>query len=136
MPVPDTVQTDHVDWGMHVDVLYGYDYHFTQMSVMTTTRLKEQWTVQVSINGSNDVAVWNRTALQVCVRWVSRSNDDMAIATTPTVPQRVAARVRQGRQALPGHRTRRCDPALLKRPSRAPEDLSPAVATAMLVDPD
>jgi len=159
--VPDTVQTDHVDWGMHVDVLYGYDYHFTtakgvfsnqllnnpkpnqplngkiygvdpmlffgdiylphiaegmvirigrwlslpdieaqyspnnylvthsilytvdpftQMGVMTTTRLNEQWTVQVGVNGSNDVAVWNRSArpaLQTCVRWVSRSNNDM-----------------------------------------------------------
>jgi hypothetical protein len=159
--VPDTVQTDHVDWGMHLDILYGYDYHFTtmkgvfsnqllnnhpsdqalggkiygvdpmlfygdiyipwiaqgmdirigrwlslpdieaqfspnnylvthsilytvdpytQMGVMTTTRLSDQWTVQLGINGSNDVAVWNhdaRPSLQACVRWVSADNNDM-----------------------------------------------------------
>ena len=159
--LPDTVQTDHVDWGMHLDILYGYDYHFTtmkgvfsnqllnnhpssqalggkiygvdpmlfygdiyipsiaqgmdirigrwlslpdieaqfspnnylvthsilytvdpytQMGVMTTTKLNDNWTVQVGINGSNDVAVWNhdaRPSLQACVRWVSSSNNDM-----------------------------------------------------------
>lgn len=159
--IPDTVQTDHIDWGFHFDNLYGYDYHFTtmkgvlsnqllnnpnpnqplsgkvygydpmlfygdlyipwiaqgmvvrvgrwlslpdieaqfspnnyllthsilytvdpytQMGVMTTTRLSEQWTVQLGINGSNDVAVWNHSArpsLQACVRWVSADNNDM-----------------------------------------------------------
>jgi Putative beta-barrel porin-2, OmpL-like. bbp2 len=159
--IVDTVQTDHVDWGFHLDNLYGYDYHFTtmkgvlsdqlldhpnpnqplngkvygydpmlfyfdlylpaiaqgmvvrvgrwlslpdieaqfspnnyllthsilytvdpytQMGVMTTTKLNENWTFQIGINGSNDVAVWNdsaHTSLQTCVRWVSDSNDDM-----------------------------------------------------------
>lgn len=159
--IPDTVQTDNIDWGFHVDNLYGYDYHFTtmkgvvsnqllnnpdpnqpltgkvygydpmlfygdiyvpwiaqgmdirigrwlslpdieaqfspnnylvthsilytvdpytQMGVMTTTKLSDQWTVQVGVNASNDVAVWNsaaRPTLQTCVRWVSASNDDM-----------------------------------------------------------
>jgi hypothetical protein len=159
--LPDTVQTDHVDWGFHLDNLYGYDYHFTtmkgvlsnqllnnpkpdqplngkingydpmlfygdiylphiaegmvvrigrwlslpdieaqfspnnylvthsilytvdpytQMGVMTTTRLNAQWTVQVGINGGNDTAVWNhqaRPTLQACVRWVSADNNDM-----------------------------------------------------------
>jgi len=157
----DTVQTDHVDWGFHLDNLYGYDYHFTtakgvfsnqllnnpkpneplngkiygydpmlfygdiylphvaegmdirigrwlslpdieaqfspnnylvthsilytvdpytQMGVMTTTRLNQQWTVQVGINGGNDTAVWNHSArptLQACVRYVSSDNNDM-----------------------------------------------------------
>lgn len=159
--LPDTVQTDHFDWGFHFDNLYGYDYHYTtmkgvfsnqllnnpradqplngktygydpmlfyadfylphvaegmvirvgrylslpdieaqfspnnylvthsvlytvdpytQMGVMTTTRLNQQWTLQVGINGGNDTAVWNRSArptLQACVRWVSKDNDDM-----------------------------------------------------------
>ena len=159
--IPDTVQTDHVDWGFHFDNLYGYDYHFTtmkgvlsnqllnnpnpnqpltgkvygydpmlfygdlyipwiaqgmvvrvgrwlslpdieaqfspnnyllthsilytvdpytQMGVMTTTKLSDQWTVQLGINGSNDVAAWNHSALpslQACVRWVSADNNDM-----------------------------------------------------------
>lgn len=159
--IPDTVQTDHVDWGFHLDNLYGYDYHYTtmkgvfsnqllnnpkpdqplngkiygydpmlfygdiyipwvaegmvvrigrylslpdieaqfspnnylvthsvlytvdpytQMGVMTTTRLNAQWTLQVGINGGNDTAVWNHSArptLQACVRWVSADNNDM-----------------------------------------------------------
>jgi hypothetical protein len=159
--LPDTVQTDHVDWGMHIDLLYGYDYHFTtakgvfsnqllnnpkpneplngkiygvdpmlfygdiyfpqvaqgmdvrigrwlslpdieaqfspnnylvthsilytvdpytQMGVMTTTKLSDQWTVQLGVNGGNDTAVWNHSArptLQACVRWVSADNNDM-----------------------------------------------------------
>lgn len=159
--LPDTVQTDHVDWGFHLDNLYGYDYHYTtakgvfsnqllnnprsdqpqngktfgydpvlfyaemylphvaegmvirvgrylslpdieaqfspnnylathsilytidpytQMGVLTTTRLNAQWTVQLGINGGNDTAVWNRSArptLQACVRWVSKDNNDM-----------------------------------------------------------
>lgn len=159
--IPDTVQTDHVDWGFHFDNLFGYDYHFTtmkgvlsdqllnnpnptqplngkvygydpmlfyfdlyipwiaqgmdvrvgrwlslpdieaqfspnnylvthsilytvdpytQMGVLTTTRLSDQWTLQLGINGSNDVALWNDSAhasLQACVRWVSVDNDDM-----------------------------------------------------------
>ncbi len=159
--IADTVQTDHVDWGFHIDNLYGYDYHFTtmkgvfsnqllnnpkpgqplngkiygydpmlfygdiylphiaegmdirigrwlslpdieaqfspnnylvthsilytvdpytQMGVMTTTRLNQQWTLQVGINGGNDTALWNhssRPTLQACVRWVSKDNNDM-----------------------------------------------------------
>jgi hypothetical protein len=159
--IPDTVQTDHVDWGFHFDNLYGYDYHYTtmkgifsnqllnnpnpnqplngkvygydpmlfyadvyipwvaqgmevrvgrwlslpdieaqfspnnyllthsilytvdpytQMGVMTTTKLNDQWTVQLGLNGSNDVALWNssmRPSLQACVRWVSSDNNDM-----------------------------------------------------------
>lgn len=159
--IPDTVQTDHIDWGFHFDNLYGYDYHFTtmkgvvsdqllnnpnpnqplngkvygydpmlfygdvyipwiaqgmvvrvgrwlslpdieaqfspnnylmthsilytvdpytQMGILTTTKLNDQWTVQLGINGSNDVALWNtsaRASLQACVRWVSADNNDM-----------------------------------------------------------
>jgi hypothetical protein len=160
--LPDTVQTDHIDWGFHLDNLYGYDYHFTtakgvfsnqllntpaganeplpgkiygydpmlfygdiyipwvaqgmdirvgrwlslpdieaqfspnnylithsilytvdpytQMGVMTTTKLNDNWTVQLGVNGSNDTAVWNSSArptLQACVRWTSSDNNDM-----------------------------------------------------------
>jgi hypothetical protein len=159
--VPDTVQTDHLDWGFNISNLYGYDYHYTvtkgvfsnqllnnpapgqplnghiygddpmlfyydlyipwvaqgmdvrigrwlslpdieaqfspqnylvthsilytvdpytQMGVMTTTKLNDQWTVQLGVNGSNDTALWNsssRPTLQACVRWVSASNNDM-----------------------------------------------------------
>ncbi|WP_114238797.1 outer membrane beta-barrel protein [Dyella sp. C9] len=60
-------------------ILYTVD-PYTQMGVMTTTRLNSQWTLQVGINGSNDTAVWNsaaRPTLQACVRWVSADNNDM-----------------------------------------------------------
>lgn len=60
-------------------ILYTAD-PYTQMGVLTTTRLNAQWTVQLGIHGSDDTAVWNRSArptLQACVRWVSASNDDM-----------------------------------------------------------
>jgi len=60
-------------------ILYTVD-PYTQMGVMTTTKLNDQWTVQVGVNGSNDTAVWNSSArptLQACVRWVSASNNDM-----------------------------------------------------------
>ncbi|UPG94424.1 outer membrane beta-barrel protein [Luteibacter aegosomatissinici] len=159
--IPDTVQTDHLDWGFHLDNLYGYDYHYTtmkgvlsnqllnnpragealngktygydpmlfygdiyipwvaegmvvrigrylslpdieaqfspnnylvthsvlytvdpytQMGIMTTTRLSQQWTLQLGVNGGNDTAIWNhssRPTLQACVRWVSADNNDM-----------------------------------------------------------
>ena len=64
---------------MSHSILYTVD-PYTQMGVMTTTKLNDQWTVQLGINGSNDTAVWNsaaRPTLQACVRWVSASNDDM-----------------------------------------------------------
>ncbi|WP_404546232.1 outer membrane beta-barrel protein [Dyella jejuensis] len=159
--LPDTVQTDHIDWGFHVDNLWGYDYHYTTMKgvfsnqllnhpstsqplagkvygddpmigyldmyipwiaqgmqitagrylslpdieaqfapenyllthsilytvdaytnvgILTTTKLTNQWTVQLGVHGGDDSAPWNRSSrasLQACVRWVSASNNDM-----------------------------------------------------------
>jgi hypothetical protein len=60
-------------------ILYTVD-PYTQMGVMTTTRLNQQWTFQIGINSSNDTAPWNHSArpsLQTCVRWVSADNNDM-----------------------------------------------------------
>jgi hypothetical protein len=60
-------------------ILYTVD-PYTQMGVMTTTRLNSQWTFQIGINSSNDTAPWNsqaRPTLQTCVRWVSADNNDM-----------------------------------------------------------
>src|SRR5438445_6085693 len=37
--VPDTVQTDHFDWGFHFDNLYGYDYHYTTMKGVLSDQL-------------------------------------------------------------------------------------------------
>lgn len=60
-------------------ILYTVD-PYTQMGVMTTTRLSPQWTFQIGVNAGNDTAPWNpsaRPALQTCVRWVSANDDDM-----------------------------------------------------------
>ncbi|WP_445144576.1 outer membrane beta-barrel protein [Dyella sp. Tek66A03] len=60
-------------------ILYTVD-PYTQTGVMTTTKLSSQWTFQIGINASNDVAPWNssaRPSLQTCVRWVSADNNDM-----------------------------------------------------------
>jgi hypothetical protein len=150
--VPDTVQTDHIDWGFHFDDLYGYDYHYTtmkgvtsdqllnhpapsqplngkiygndpmiafvdlyipwvaqgmvitagrylslpdieaqfsplytvdaytNMGIITTTKLSDQWTLQLGVHGGDDSAIWDSTSrlsAQACVRWVSKSNNDM-----------------------------------------------------------
>ncbi|RDS80699.1 outer membrane beta-barrel protein [Dyella psychrodurans] len=60
-------------------ILYTVD-PYTQTGILTTTRLSQQWTFQLGIDASNDVAPWNssaRPSLQTCVRWVSASNNDM-----------------------------------------------------------
>ena len=60
-------------------ILYTVD-PYTQTGIMTTTKLSQQWTVQLGVNASNDTAPWNRSArpsLQACVRWVSKDNNDM-----------------------------------------------------------
>lgn len=37
---PDTVQTDHVDWGFDVDALYGQDYRWTTMNGIFSNQLR------------------------------------------------------------------------------------------------
>jgi hypothetical protein len=37
--LPDTYQTDHVDWGFRVDSLYGQDYRFTTMKGLFSNQL-------------------------------------------------------------------------------------------------
>ena len=39
--MPDTVQTDHVDWGFHFDLLYGYDYHYTAAQGILSWQLEQ-----------------------------------------------------------------------------------------------
>jgi len=38
--IPDTVQTDHVDWGFRVDALYGVDYRYTEMNGIFANQLR------------------------------------------------------------------------------------------------
>ncbi len=37
--LPDTYQTDHIDWGFRVDALYGQDYRFTTMKGLFSNQL-------------------------------------------------------------------------------------------------
>lgn len=37
--LPDTYQTDHIDWGFRVDTLYGMDYRFTTMKGLFSNQL-------------------------------------------------------------------------------------------------
>ncbi|QAU24187.1 hypothetical protein EO087_09460 [Dyella sp. M7H15-1] len=60
-------------------ILYTADA-YTNVGIITTTKLNNRWTLQLGIHGGDDSAPWNsssRASLQACVRWVSASNNDM-----------------------------------------------------------
>jgi hypothetical protein len=38
--LPDTVQTNHLDWGFRVDALYGVDYRYTEMNGIFSNQLR------------------------------------------------------------------------------------------------
>jgi opacity protein-like surface antigen len=60
-------------------LLYIFD-PFTQMGVMSTVKLNDQWLVQFGAHAGNDVAAWEKTDAKLtpvaCVRWTSRDNND------------------------------------------------------------
>jgi Putative beta-barrel porin-2, OmpL-like. bbp2 len=37
--LPDTYQTDHIDWGFRIDAMYGQDYRFTTMKGLFSNQL-------------------------------------------------------------------------------------------------
>ena len=49
--IPDTVQTDHIDWGFHFDNLYGYDYHYTVMKGVLSNQLLNNPNPNQALNG-------------------------------------------------------------------------------------
>jgi hypothetical protein len=60
-------------------ILYTVDA-YSNVGILTTTKLSDQWTVQFGVHAGDDSAPWNgsaRPSLQACVHWVSASNDDM-----------------------------------------------------------
>jgi putative OmpL-like beta-barrel porin-2 len=60
-------------------ILYTLDA-YTNVGVLTTTKLSDQWTVQLGVHDGDDVAPWkgdSRASLQACVQWKSASNNDM-----------------------------------------------------------
>jgi opacity protein-like surface antigen len=60
-------------------LLYIFD-PFTQMGIVSTVKLNDQWLVQFGAHAGNDVAAWEKTDAKftpvACVRWTSRDNDD------------------------------------------------------------
>lgn len=60
-------------------LLYIFD-PFTQMGVLSTIKLNDQWMLQLGVHAGNDVAVWERKDAKatglVCVRWTSKDNND------------------------------------------------------------
>jgi opacity protein-like surface antigen len=60
-------------------LLYIFD-PFTQMGIMNTVKLNDQWLVQFGAHAGNDVAGWEKQDAKftpvTCVRWTSRDNND------------------------------------------------------------
>ncbi len=60
-------------------LLYIFD-PFTQMGVLSTVKLNDQWLVQFGAHAGNDVAAWEKTDAKLtpvaCVRWTSKDNND------------------------------------------------------------
>lgn len=60
-------------------ILYTVDA-YTNTGIITTTKLNDQWTVQLGVHSGDDSAFWNSSgtlSAQACVRWVSAANNDM-----------------------------------------------------------
>jgi hypothetical protein len=60
-------------------LLYIFD-PFTQLGVMSTVKLNDQWLVQFGAHAGNDVAAWEKSDAKLtpvaCVRWTSKDNND------------------------------------------------------------
>ena len=60
-------------------LLYIYD-PFTQMGIVNTVKLNDQWLVQFGAHAGNDVALWEKGDAKLtpmaCVRWTSKDNND------------------------------------------------------------
>src|SRR5258707_1010079 len=60
-------------------LLYIFD-PFTQMGIVNTVKLNDQWLIQFGAHAGNDVAPWEKTDAKftpmACVRWTSKDNTD------------------------------------------------------------
>lgn len=60
-------------------LLYVYD-PFTQEGILSTFKIKRNWTLQFAVSAGNDVAVWNVQERQLtpaaCAQWLSDSGSD------------------------------------------------------------
>jgi hypothetical protein len=65
-------------------LVYGFD-NYTQTGIFTTTKINDQWTVQVGISNGSDVALWqddpgNQPSGTVMVQWTAPNQKDSIYA--------------------------------------------------------
>jgi len=68
-------------------LLYGYD-PYTQVGIMATIKLNQNWTVQFGLTAGNDTAPWDPDALlspTVCLQWIGNQNSDSIYACANTI---------------------------------------------------
>ena len=80
LSVPDIeTQMAPGNWLYTHSLLYIFD-PFTQMGVVNTVKLNDQWLIQFGAHAGNDVAPWEKTDAKftpmACVRWTSKDNND------------------------------------------------------------
>ena len=61
-------------------LVYGFD-NYTQTGIFTTTKINDQWTLQLGISNGTDVALWqkdpgNQPTGTVMIQWISPSQTD------------------------------------------------------------
>jgi hypothetical protein len=61
-------------------LVYGFD-NYTQTGIFTTTKLSQQWTVQIGLSNGTDIALWqddpgNQPTGTVMVQWIAPSQTD------------------------------------------------------------
>jgi hypothetical protein len=59
-------------------LLYSID-PYTDIGMMTTTKLNDQWMYQIGVTAGHDTAPWTTSAqasLTTCLRWTSKDNND------------------------------------------------------------
>jgi Putative beta-barrel porin-2, OmpL-like. bbp2 len=65
-------------------IVYGFD-NYTQSGIFTTTKINNQWTIQLGLSNGTDVALWqkdpgNQPTGTVMIQWISPSQNDSIYA--------------------------------------------------------
>jgi hypothetical protein len=65
-------------------IVYGFD-NYTQTGIFTTTKINNQWTVQIGLSNGTDVALWqkdpgNQPTGTVMIQWISPNQRDSIYA--------------------------------------------------------
>jgi opacity protein-like surface antigen len=80
LSVPDIeTQMAPGNWLYTHSLLYIFD-PFTQMGIVNTVKLNDQWLIQFGAHAGNDVAPWEKADAKftpmACFRWTSKDNND------------------------------------------------------------